>query len=121
MSCKNHGRPREEIISREELAKLPEYSCSIPTGTTVGKRWRRDTHFNEGRNLQEAVFWGKRRGKKYDEKKLDARFAQLAAVEPEWQIAEYVDCACLDEDRIGMAWTWAVDPATESVHRGKLT
>ena len=120
MSCKNHGLPREETISREELEKLPEYSCSVPTGTTVGKRWRCDTHFNEVRNLDEAVFWGKRGGKKYDEKKIEAMREQLRAVEPEWQIAEYVDCACLDEDRIGMAWTWAIDPETGSVHRGEL-
>ena len=30
----------EEVISLEDLRNLPEYSCSIPTGTTIGKRWR---------------------------------------------------------------------------------
>lgn len=30
------------VISREELAALLEYSTSLPTGTTPGKRWRRN-------------------------------------------------------------------------------
>lgn len=25
-----------------QLAELPEYSCSLPTGTRIGKRWRRN-------------------------------------------------------------------------------
>ncbi len=25
----------------EDLLALPEYSCTNPTGTTIGKRWRR--------------------------------------------------------------------------------
>jgi hypothetical protein len=28
-------------LSEQELFALPEYSCSLPTGTTIGKRWRR--------------------------------------------------------------------------------
>jgi hypothetical protein len=29
-----------------DFAALPDYSCSLPTGTTIGKRWkrRRDYH-----------------------------------------------------------------------------
>jgi len=38
---------KEIVISRRELGKLPEYSCSIPTGTTIGKRWRRRTNYND--------------------------------------------------------------------------
>lgn len=30
----------EEVISREALKALPEYSVSVPTGKTIGKRWR---------------------------------------------------------------------------------
>ena len=30
----------EEIISLEDLKALPEYSTTIPTGVTIGKRWR---------------------------------------------------------------------------------
>jgi hypothetical protein len=29
------------IMSDRDVAALPEYSCSIPTGTTIGKRWVR--------------------------------------------------------------------------------
>jgi hypothetical protein len=32
----------ETVISREDLAKLGEYSTTLPTGTTIGKRWRRN-------------------------------------------------------------------------------
>lgn len=28
-------------LTREEFGALPEYSASLPTGTTPGKRWRR--------------------------------------------------------------------------------
>ena len=28
-------------LTRAEFEALPEYSCSLPTGTTPGKRWRR--------------------------------------------------------------------------------
>jgi len=35
---------REPIIylTKSELDHLPEYSCSNPTGTTIGKMWKRD-------------------------------------------------------------------------------
>lgn len=29
------------LLSREEFDGLANYSCSVPTGTTPGKRWRR--------------------------------------------------------------------------------
>lgn len=31
-------------LTKRELDELPEYSCSMPTGTTVGKRWKRDVN-----------------------------------------------------------------------------
>jgi len=31
-------------LSWSELKDLPEYSCSVPTGTTLGKVWKRDEH-----------------------------------------------------------------------------
>ena len=31
-----------EVITRDDLARLPEYSASDLTGVVVGKRWRRD-------------------------------------------------------------------------------
>lgn len=32
-------------LTREEFAALPEYSCTLPTGTTPGKRWRAQMGF----------------------------------------------------------------------------
>ena len=32
------------LLTKEELDALPEYSCSIPTGTIIGKRWKRRTY-----------------------------------------------------------------------------
>lgn len=40
MNCSRPALPRLRLTRAEFLA-LPEYSCSIPTGTTTGKRWRR--------------------------------------------------------------------------------
>ena len=33
------------VISQQELDDLPEYSCSIPTGVVVGKRWKRAKNY----------------------------------------------------------------------------
>lgn len=37
------------LITEPDLMGLPEYSTSYPTGTTIGKRWRRDVHFRTGK------------------------------------------------------------------------
>lgn len=34
-------------LTREEFNRLPEYSWSLPTGTTIGKRWRREQVWDE--------------------------------------------------------------------------
>lgn len=31
------------VLSQAELNSLPEYSWSLPTGTTIGKRWKCQT------------------------------------------------------------------------------
>ena len=79
---------KETVISRAELAKLPEYSCSLPTGTTIGKRWRRDVHFNKPPAGRPA---------------------------PEWCIGEYFDDGT--PGMVAIRWTWAVDEQ-RNVHRG---
>jgi hypothetical protein len=33
--------PKGVMVTRAEFEALPDYSCSYPTGTTVGKRWKR--------------------------------------------------------------------------------
>jgi hypothetical protein len=37
------ARPVLEITA-EKLKKLPEYSATLPTGQTIGKRWKRNIH-----------------------------------------------------------------------------
>lgn len=34
---------RPARLTRDDFDDLPEYSASLPTGTTPGKRWKRDT------------------------------------------------------------------------------
>jgi hypothetical protein len=87
---------KEIVITRADLAALPEYSCSIPTGVVVGKRWRRDVTFG-------------RRALKHH---LDQdRPVAL------WVIGEYV--ACADPGTVEILWGWAVaEPG--SVHQGAL-
>lgn len=76
------------MISRSELAQLPEYSCSVPTGTTLGKRWRRN---------------------------LNAYRPDRVGVPAEWVIGEYV--AHPDPTLVGIRWTWAV-AELGAPHRG---
>ena len=90
----------ELVISRDELSALPEYSCSIPTGTTIGKRWRRDVQFNTPR-------------------------AKGQTIEPEWMIGEYYELPeserydRFDNAQVGIRWYWALEEPGK-VHRGKL-
>lgn len=36
------------LMTQKELEGLPEYSSSIPTGTTIGKRWKRKLYKESG-------------------------------------------------------------------------
>ena len=92
MPCVNHGRPRELEISRADLSALGEYSCSIPTGKTLGKRWRRQ------------LYWG----------------TEMPEPEREWKMAEYLDCACCGPREVAIAWAWAIDPLTGEPYRGRI-
>ena len=92
------------VISRPDLENLLEYSTTLPTGTIIGKRWRKDV------NAIKAMFGGK------------------LGLEPEWAIGEYVhsdeiDWIALGEEslpnQIGIKWYWAVSEPGK-VHRGKM-
>lgn len=37
--------PKGVMLSIKEFKELPDYSCSIPTGTRIGKRWKRRTPY----------------------------------------------------------------------------
>lgn len=32
------------VLTQAEFDSLPEYSCTLPTGTTIGKKWKRNIH-----------------------------------------------------------------------------
>ncbi len=58
------GRPvpkeeeREQLtISRDDLRALREYSCSLPTGTTIGKRWKKNSCAFDATRKGEAAEW----------------------------------------------------------------
>jgi len=38
------------LLSQEEFDVLPEYSCTIPTGAIVGKRWKRREPYGATKN-----------------------------------------------------------------------
>lgn len=44
-------------MTEAELLKLPEYSTTLPTGQTIGKRWRRDINFMARRIFAHLHFW----------------------------------------------------------------
>jgi len=84
----------EIVISREDLRKMLEYSCTLPTGTYLGKRWRRDIHEPK-------------------------RNAGQLGLEPEWVIGEYIPDPKHDPEMIGIRWSWAME-APGKVWRGDL-
>lgn len=52
--------PNVESISltRKEFDRLPEYSCSFPTGITIGKRWKRNLSFTDPRADPDVWYMG---------------------------------------------------------------
>lgn len=80
----------EIVITREELFQLLEYSCSLPTATTIGKQWRRDVHAYQ--------------------------LNPIPLDQHEWKIGEYVPHS--NPEYVGIKWAWAVDKNHEP-HRGK--
>lgn len=57
MSLDHSTRGKEIKLTQVELDKLPEYSCSLPTGTTVGKRWKRDANAYQGLSKGTLSAW----------------------------------------------------------------
>lgn len=64
-------------LTLQEAQALPEYSASLPTGTTIGKRWRR----------HDGVF--------------DQDFL-LRGGTPVWMIGEYIEINT--PGRVGIKW-----------------
>lgn len=81
---------KETIITPTELADLLEYSCSIPSGAIIGKRWRRN---------------------------LNAYRKDRIGVPAEWMIGEFVDIG--SDKEVGIVWSWAVEAPGQPI-RGPL-
>ena len=49
---------QEVYLTTPEFDALPEYSCTIPTGTTEGKRWKRRHPYREEKNVETSWYMG---------------------------------------------------------------
>jgi hypothetical protein len=91
------------VMDQEYFDQLGEYSCSLPSGTFIGKRWKR--------NQNEGPFW---KCKSCGQTFAGFGFRQhcmtndcqgeLAHVEllPNWWMGEYYDLGTKDE--VGIRW-----------------
>ena len=69
----------EVRLTRAEFNSLLEYSCSLPTGTRIGKKWRRRVPY-----------------------------VHNPRITPQWYQGEYVPCAELGprgEPQVGIEWS----------------
>jgi len=64
------------FMTEREIYKLPEYSTTLPTGTTIGKKWKADKNAR--------------------------RYPEDRTPNPDWRLAEYYDIN--DPDRVGIRW-----------------
>lgn len=92
-----------------ELKELDEYPCSIPTGTTIGKRWKRNN------SAYVALATCDKCGKKFrvDPSSYgvfrcpDCKGTLLVSKEPlpdEWWMGEYVPDPKGDPKMVGIRW-----------------
>ncbi len=72
----------DEVITREDLIALPEYSCTIPTGVTIGKRWRCSTKFPYRKLEDDQIEWFIRT---YVQ---DPKDAKMALIVSSWAVDE---------------------------------
>jgi len=44
-------------LTKSEFEKLPDYSCSLPTGATIGKQWkRRNDYYDESKGWTRGTY-----------------------------------------------------------------
>lgn len=70
-------------LSKAELDALPEYSMSVPTGTTIGKRWKRDNNVYR-QHGSEPDWW---MGEYFDVQSATEVGIRWYHVQSEWQLA----------------------------------
>lgn len=68
------GAMAEDVMTQAALEAMVEYSCSIPTGTTIGKKWKCDRNFGR----------------------------RSSTVGPDWMTGEYIDHQ--DPNKVGIKW-----------------
>lgn len=44
--------PDGAYMTKAEFDQLPEYSCTLPTGTTTGKKWKRRVPYHVGPGIK---------------------------------------------------------------------
>ena len=79
--------PEIEYLTQTEFDELLEYSISIPTGTTIGKRWKRH------------IYTFKVKGKEFNAGYIphDGTF-----VSDEWWLGEYIEDPI--PNQVGIRW-----------------
>ncbi len=80
-----------EYLTQKEFDDLLEYSTSIPTGTTLGKKWKRH------------IFSFKSNGKEYNAGYIPAN---VELVSDAWWMGEYITDP--DPKRVGIRWSTIV-------------
>lgn len=79
--------PEEIELTKAEFDELGEYSgCSLPTGTSIGKRWKRN---------EDA--YGPRSSISLAEEKMGDVF-------PDWWMGEYYELNPPVKDTVGIRW-----------------
>jgi hypothetical protein len=79
-------KPETFTLTRKEFDDLLEYSCTLPTGTTIGKRWKRDVNSRSQFRLS-----------KIEE-------TEMQILGPEWWMGEYAECEPPEADKVAIIW-----------------
>ncbi|GAH84170.1 unnamed protein product [marine sediment metagenome] len=77
-------------LTKEQFDALPEYSTSIPTGTTAGKQWKRHTYVLEIKG---------REGRKYYAGYVPSK--EYRIIEDYWTMGEYGEP---EGDQVPIKW-----------------
>jgi hypothetical protein len=79
-------------LTQAEVDELLEYSTSVPSGTTVGKRWKRDNNC-----------LGQTGRPKADRDYIHAT-ARMVGHEHDWVLGEFIECDPPRKDFVRILW-----------------
>ena len=81
-------REEVEYLTQKQFDNLYEYSGSVPTGTTIGKRWKRNRNaYRILRVRRHFIFWKKK-----------------IPWEPDWYLGEYEEMSPPDPKNVNIKW-----------------